>query len=84
VLQSDMATTKGELDHLKESIDAKISNSQTNLESNFTRTNSALESKIDSKFGTLEKDIKRIVVELGADMGEREVQLAWRMFAAVI
>jgi hypothetical protein len=51
MLQSDMATSKAQLDHLEESIDTKISNLQTNLESNLTRQISALESKMISEFG---------------------------------
>jgi hypothetical protein len=89
-----MATTKVQQDHLKESVDTKINNDLTNLESSLTRTISnldskfaskisALESKMDSKFEILEKDIKHIVVELKAELGKHEIRLVWRMFFAV-
>ena len=49
-LQSDMATTEVQLDHLQKSMDTKMSSFQTKLESSFAMTTNALESKMDSKF----------------------------------
>jgi hypothetical protein len=60
VLQTDMATTKVRLDHLKESVNTKISNFQTNLESSLTRTISNLDSKMDSKFDKIDLKFDKI------------------------
>jgi ABC-type molybdate transport system ATPase subunit len=60
VLQSDMATTKAQLDLLEKSTDTKISNFQTNLESNFTRQISALDVKFVSKTSDLESKLNAL------------------------
>jgi hypothetical protein len=83
-LQTDIATTKVQLGHLKESVDTRIGNFQTHFESSLARTISNLESnmnskfdKIDSKFEILENDIKHVVVEFTAEMGRKEARLVW-------
>jgi flagellar capping protein FliD len=82
VPQSDIATIKAQLDHPKESIDTKISNFQTNLESNLTRQISdldskisALESEMNSKFDTLKTDVVKL-------QGDLEYLLIWEMPAS--
>jgi hypothetical protein len=54
VLQTDITTTKVQLDHLKESVDTRIGNFQNNLENSFARTISNLDSKFASKVSALE------------------------------
>lgn len=52
-----MATIKAQLDHLKKSVNTKISNFQTNLESNLTRQISVLDSKSISKTSDLDSKL---------------------------
>jgi len=57
-LQSDMATTKVHLDHLKTSMDTQISSLQTDLKADLTTQISALHSKVDSKIDTFQNEMR--------------------------
>jgi len=60
-----MATTKIQLDHLKESMDTKI-NFQTNFESSFTRQISALDSKFVSKTSNIDLKLDALDLKISA------------------
>jgi len=70
-LQSDVATTKLQLDHFKESTNTKISGLQTG----FTGQISAIESKFDSKFDTFSREIRHSMSELKAELMQKMSEL---------
>ena len=59
MLQSDMG-------HLKESMDTKMNSFQTKFESNFARTISGLDAKVDSKFDNF--DLKFSALDFKIDL----------------
>lgn len=90
VLQSDVATTKLQLDHLKKTMDTRISNHENGL----TTQINALNSKFDLKFDTFKREVIHSISELRAELKQHtwgiirevhrhEVQLVWRVFIAV-
>jgi len=68
VLQSDIATTKLQLDHFKKSTNTKISDLQTSLQTSFTWQTGTLESKFDLKFDTFSREIRHSISELKAEL----------------
>ena len=88
-LQSDVATTKSELNHHKESSNSQMHNIETNLTGRINaldhKINSkinALDAKIDSKFDAFRSEMRTSLSELTAELKQQENRLVWRVFFA--
>jgi chromosome segregation ATPase len=89
-LQSDVATTKSELNHHKESSNSQMHNIKTNLtrrinalDHNINSKINALDAKIDSKFDAFQSEMRTSLSDLRAELKKHENLSVWRVFFAV-